>query len=175
MIFYKSKGEIQMIDQVVKLVSKIQQSELELNLLEEENVSMGLEKLKQVFTVAKDGLKFEGIYKTAKGYKTPLEEREFFCTTSGDILKGVLICSIDEEHTCIGNENNEDYREVYLLDDGSLKVYHTSHKWLANQKYSKHHEVTRTEIEFDQRNFYFGYIIKSMLEQLEGRKNGTGK
>ncbi|MCM3623674.1 hypothetical protein M4D70_15680 [Brevibacillus borstelensis] len=159
-----------MIDNVVKIVSEIQQAEIELNKLSEENNSKGMEKLRQVFENAKHGLKFEGIPKRIKGYFTTFEEKEFFYRTSGDILKGVLLFSIDEEQTCIANEHNEEYREVYLLDDGSLKVYHTTHKWLDDNKYSKHHEVTRVEFEFDHRNFYFGWVINSILEQLAARK-----
>jgi hypothetical protein len=167
----KSKGEIQVIDQVIKIVSEIKQAEIELNKLGEENVSKGIEKLRQVFEVAKDGLKFEGISKRIKGYCTMFEEEEFFSKTSGDILKGVLLCSVEEGHTCIGNETNEEYTEVYLLDDGSLRFFHATHKWLADQKYSKHHEVIRREIELDQRKFYFGYLIDSIMEQLILRKN----
>lgn len=157
-----------MLNEVKELVLNILQAENEFAVMAEENVTLGMEQVEHVFEMAKDTLKFEGVCKTVKKYGTPIEDRELLYDASGRVLKGALISSdlVDESDFI----NSAEFKEVFLMEDGSIKVFYAIHQWLANRKFSLHHKVTRVELEYDLSEFYYDRIIESILEVLRQRQ-----
>jgi hypothetical protein len=151
-----------------EVVAEITDAESKLQELHEEHLLIGKAKMKQVFDVVKPALKFDCIFKNASMFGTPLERHEYWLK-SGEPLKGLLISSLVECSKRTDTEQTEDCTECFLMDDGSLKVFYTTHKWVVS-KNSIHHTVSRIEIEVDEKKLHFDFVIKAMYQAVSNRR-----
>jgi hypothetical protein len=159
-----------MLTEMKQFASEIRDIESEVDAMKQENVLLGMEKLKQVFEVAKPGLHFEGVFRTASKYGTPIEKREYYYNTNGELLKGILIDSCFERMETIEGKQIEEYRECFLLESGNLNFFYTTHEWKIDRKYSRHHLVSRIEDPVHQSAIYYDFVIRRIDVILKNRK-----
>jgi hypothetical protein len=147
----KRKEEKSMLVEAGLLLKNIQGTQMEVNNLKEQISNIGAEKLSQVINIALNGLEFKPIYENSYINDEFEEEGECFSGITGEILKGVLVLSSieDSEGTEVGER--EEHKEIFLLDDGKLKMFDTVYEWnYCPDCDANHHTTQRVETDIDE-------------------------
>ena len=152
------------------LVSEIELLRFDVNKMKRDVAKLGSDIVYNAFCIAKKVLEFEPIFMKASKFGTPLEERENYYRPDGELLKGVLIRSTLEFSGKIDDTETEEFNEIFLMEDGSLKYYYAVHQFPEGRKFSVQHEVTRFEAKFDPGELYYDEIIQGISELLRNRR-----
>jgi hypothetical protein len=152
------------------LVSEIELLTADVNKLKREIASLGSKIVYNAFDAAKKVLDFEPIYKRALKFGTPVEVRENYYRSDGELLKGVLILATVEFMGKVEDNEVEEFNELFLTEDGDLKSYYSVHQFPEGRKFSIQHEVTRFEANIDPGILYYHEIIQGIVERLRYRR-----
>jgi hypothetical protein len=175
-----------MIESIEKLVGQIQASEVELKSVEKEIEKIDDKRIKNMIEIAIKGMKFEKIYEDKKTYNDNgnyyySDEITYFKDEQGNYLKGVKICEKSLEYNTDSYGGNEKARELFLLQDGSLKVFYILKKWSNcqdgvnsyNREFSEHQDIT--EFDVDKIIDNIEEILTDRLEKLGERSKAQSK
>ncbi|WP_071396609.1 hypothetical protein [Bacillus tuaregi] len=154
-----------------ELVSKIQSNEKELAIMDQEIFEIEKENLKEVIEYAKQGLPFVPIYEDSFEKDGYLFEEEYFVRESGAILKGISVFKIEEFYEETEEVVRELNTELFLLEDGSFKAYHTTYEsYYCEDCDSMHchsHRVISDEQLINRNNI--GSVIHNIVNMLKKR------
>lgn len=108
-------------------------------------------------------------------YCTPVEKREYL-KDNGELVKGVMINSYFEHTELRDDQYLEDYREWFLLENGDLKAFITTHTYREGHKNSRNHIVARVEdpevdlceMEYDPVMFRIFELLQDSKTEFEG-------
>jgi hypothetical protein len=170
-----------MTNTINQLVNQINQTEKEIAVMDQKIHAIEMEKLNGIIAVAKEALIFNPIYENAFGQDEEYyDEEEYFTNDDGDFLNGTLVYFLVESYEEIEDANREICIEIFLLEDGSLKIFHTltesqycedcemthghSHRIIAEDQSLEGYDIwdISDNIEFE---------LKSRASSLEDRKN----
>ena len=175
-----------MINTINELEIQMDQTEEEIKLINREIFEMEMKELNEIIAVVKNRLNYAGIYgisvikkdyfREVGSYSPFATKKDFHWATDsykdeeGFELKGALVYSFEGYYYDKGNLDIEERKEVFVLEDGSLKVF--------DSKIEIHLDETETEplekysykdIADDQSLFRcdIGVIINNIIENLK--------
>jgi hypothetical protein len=115
-----------MTNTINQLVTQINQTEMEIAVMNQQIFTIEMEKLNEIIAVAKQGLLFDPIYENAFGQDADYyDEEEYFRDDIEETLNGTLVYFSGEFYDETEDGDKEISTEVFLIEDGSLKVFHT--------------------------------------------------
>ena len=115
-----------MMNTINQLVNQINQTKKELMVMDKSIYEIEMDKLTKIIEVAKQGLHFQPIYENAFGQDADYyDEEEYFTNDEGETLNGTLVYFSGEFYDETEDGEREINTEIFLLEDGSLKVFHT--------------------------------------------------
>lgn len=115
-----------MLNTINELVNRINQTKEELAVMDEKIFDIEMDKLNKIIEVAKQGLIFKPIYETAFGEEVDYyDEEQYFRSDDGEILNGTLVYFSGEFFEETEEGPIEISTQIFLVEDGSLKVTHT--------------------------------------------------
>ncbi|MFE8698285.1 hypothetical protein ACFYKT_18335 [Cytobacillus sp. FJAT-53684] len=115
-----------MTNTINQLVIQINQTKKEIAVMDQNIYEIEMGKLIEIIKVAKQELLFEPVYETASGQDAGYyDEEEYFRNTGGEILNGTLVYFSGEFYEETEDGDSEISTEIFLFEDGSLKVFHT--------------------------------------------------
>lgn len=162
-----------MLNETKEIVGQIINSTKEIEAMENQISLISSEKLKEILEVAKHGLEFKGIYKSAYGHNINLDDvKEYYKDKRKKIPKGTLICSLIEDSERSKDGEWEVHSELFLMEDGSLKVFDTYYESKSCSDCNATHvrsfrNVGTNEIS----SFDVELIIQQVLIQLKKRQS----
>ena len=115
-----------MMNTINQLVNQINQTKEVLEVMDSKILQIEMSKLNGIIEVAKQGLLFQPIYENAFGQESDyFDEEEYFKNDTGEVLKGILVYFSNEFYGETEDGDREINTEIFLVEDGSLKVFHT--------------------------------------------------
>lgn len=169
-----------MIEHIEKLISKIQANEKEIKSMKEDADKIDTNRLISVIEIARKGIKFEKIYENEITYNNwnscYSDEVTYFKDDQGKFLKGVKICEKSLKYNRDSYGGNKEERELFLLEDGSFRVFYLTGEWSNWQdginNYSR--EISKyqgiTQFDTDEIIENIEKILARRLEELGERK-----
>jgi hypothetical protein len=169
---------IKMLERIKNLVSKIEENQKELDEIKSNVDKIEQERLKEVIDIARKGIKFEKIYKNKTTYNSNGsnyrdDDVEYFKSDNDCYLKGIKVDNIDIKTNKYGSGAEYQERELYLLSDGTFKVFYKE----SNISYfqGNNSSYSRTESKYQQLDqFDTDNIINNIVDALEGRLKDLG-
>lgn len=170
-----------MLNNINELVEQINQNKEEIAIMDKKIFAIEMYKLNEIIEVAKQGMLFDPIYETAFGEDADYyDEEQYFKNNDGEILNGTLVYFSGEAYEETEDGEIEISTEIFLIEDGSLMVFHTFTESLycedCEEVHVHSHRIACENQSLDR--FDIGVIInnitgnlKMRASYLEGRKN----
>lgn len=162
------------IDDIVK---KVLEQENELDKIEEVVYENDMERLLEVTAIAKKGLKFEKIYEERTTYNNHNswydDETSFFTNDEGKCMRGIEVAYETIEDNSDSYGGNEKKIQLFLIEDGSYKVFFEAKEYSNFQDDSNHYsrEIFKNQ---NLNQFDFDEIIDNIYHELERRMISLG-
>jgi hypothetical protein len=159
-----------MLDKLSIIVEEIKKQKKELEQIEKEVSLLDNKRLQKVVESAKEAIIFEKIFKEKIEYNNSREWHsdsvEYFYDENGKALKGGLVGEINLSYHQ-GNTGGERVdKELFLMDDGSWKVFIYKARWTYYADCSNEYKRTIAENQ-DISMFDIDEIIKNIIEEIQ--------
>jgi hypothetical protein len=156
-----------MIDEIKRLVEKINECESEISNNESKLLETDINRLNKIVQVVINGLEFENIYRKQITYSNWRQDEEHYDKDeNGKFLKGIKVDYIEVSYYKGLNGDYEVQKQLYLMDDGSFRVFNFTGRCSNNGRCV--YEGTLSENQ-DIAQFDFDSIVKNILNNLHER------
>lgn len=153
-----------MMDEIRRVVEKINECVAEISNNENILLEVDIDRLNKIVQVAINGLEFENIYRKQITYNNlKQDEEDYQKDENGKFLKGIKVDYIQVSYC---EDINGDYsvqRQLYLMDDGSFKVFDFTDRSFNNGRCVYVGILSENQ---DVSQFDFGSIVKNILSNL---------
>lgn len=170
-------GLIIMIENIKKLINIIEEAESELTNIKNEINKLDMERLMKVINIAKRGLKFEKIYSKYVVYNNHSQWRDdevdYFRGDDGKVLKGIKVADKSIEYNSEFTGGNKEEDELFLMQDGSFKIFNHSGRWSNYQDESSKYYRTVSNNQ-DITRFDFDEIVENIYKEIKYRISDLG-
>lgn len=156
-----------MIDEIKEIVKNINIGKEEISNNESILLENDIDKLNTIVQVAIEGLDFENIYRKQIIYDNSKQDEEYYQKDeNGEFLKGIKVDYIEVSYHKGVNGDYEVQKQLYLMDDGSFKVFNFTGRYSNNGR-SVYEGILSENQDIDQ--FDFDSILKNILNDLNER------
>lgn len=159
-----------MLNTAKELSTQIQITQKEIEAMNDKIFSIEMEKLQEIIDITMSALDFTPIYQVNND-----DEESFFTNEKGDYLKGRLVYFSGDYYRETDGGDVEGSTEVFLLDDGSLKVFHTlTESYYCENCEEFHQESLRNECECQcqsLKGFHLGVIANNIVDSLREKQS----
>ncbi|MEL3961888.1 hypothetical protein MKZ01_11465 [Lysinibacillus endophyticus] len=147
---------LEVTEDVLKIENEVNQNQKEINSLERNY-------LDTVINIVRKGIKYE---KIEKG------NGKYYLDSEGKLIKGILLDKINCVDKNLGWYCKTEDRELYLLEDGTLKVFYVIWEWRQGDGSTLERTISKFQ---DVNQFDIDDIIISIENHLQDRLEELGE